>query len=625
MNTDYNRKALLLTIILMGVFAVLSFCIFSESVNAEVRLNVSFTEYVTRNVSFAKNFTLEEDVELNTIIGYVNVSNPSNETVYDIFVDFQNTANIVGNMTWMSGRNGTQYSNTSNIATLHIPELRMHQSSLFNYSVDATIEILNLTTDYSLNTFSRKVLAGDNFTIRQYVTNQLSTTQQAINSINITMETQGVTYNNTWTENFTFAKLYTSGDWTNVSNETNRTWHWTPNGGILPYLEEDNITFVISTPASVPSSYTYLMLKETLAYSANTVASNISLKNITAKMKVGFNVTKQIIRPSNNNKDHNVTWESVARVGVPYSVSYRLKEVDVWVTSTIDPNVIVNDTVTNIPLNRTYKPNSEINETLPWSNVGSEWIFNYTDGSGGYPPPIVWMKPEYELMFRRSQIVNYSQVSNATDLYMKYIYVIAGYWLQIEKNITSIGDDEYRIYIDVRNIGNAATPQNLTVTVFDMIPNNFKNTSMTPNPVQSQDVTGSFNGTVYQWAIDQKSPSNASLYKKGDLLNRDKWNATYNVSGFGEYQVSQLYIVGLDPRQVDGAFGSPLITIIVGLQTYSKEILYLGIVLFLVILNITNLLVSTKINRKIDKKIPFDAHKYHQLRKEIEHLKNQIK
>ena len=82
----------------------------------------------------------------------------------------------------------------------------------------------------------------------------------------------------------------------------------------------------------------------------------------------------------------------------------------------------------------------------------------------------------------------------------------------------------------------------------------------------------------------------------------DRYTLNYSVNGTGTFKVSDLYIVGLDPRQVDGANTSGAISILSGIASTSRELLYLGVVVFLVAINIGNFLMTSKINKKLDKK-----------------------
>lgn len=610
------------------------------SVMATTLLNITLTEVFHRNVTFAQNFELDEATPYRRIYGEINVSNPfpNVDTIYDIYVILSNTEGLIGDITWIAGRNGTQFNSSSpgEFYYLHIPELRANDSTLFNYSMNGSIvnEPLNLSTDYGSNTFTKKVLAGENFTIKQNVRNQ-DFGQNMITDVNITIFTQGINWTNgteSFLFNFSLSSLNQSDDWTNVTQFSNSTWSWVPNGGNLLFNITYNITYNISPPFQTPDTATYLALLETLEYRIASTSSNLTVHNVTGGARVNFSETKRIIRPSNNLQDTNVTWESSAAVGTPLNISFQLTRVTMWVTSTLNPNIYANDSTSGLRLLRNFTPDTEINLTASWSTGSSPWIFNFSDGTGGTPPPIVWMKPEYTILYKNQQILNYSVTTNGTDVYLKYIYVVSGYWLEVFKNVTNWGADNYTIEILVRNRGNQPTPQNLTVTVYDFVPSGFINGTMSPLPnsyqaVQSSTESGgeNYSGTAYLWDIPQKDPYNASLFQRGSGEGNESFRITYNVSGEGDYRVQQLYIVGLDPRQVDGAFASPLITIIVGLQTYSKEILYLGVVLFLIVLNITNLVVSSRINKQVDKRLPHNYHEYQKLKEEIERLKEHVK
>lgn len=604
------------------------------------RINISLSEVVTRNVSYNRFFSDGEAVTTYTIRGTVNVTNVGNDTLFDIYVTFKNTNNLLNQsadttvgpdtrnntyFVWEAGRNGTDLNGTPpQYITLHIPELRANESTRFNYSVNTSLtEPLNIETDYNIqpdnNFYYNKVLAGENFTIKQNITNSLAVASD-ITNINITIDAQAINWNgSSLFANFTLLHVNQSHDWRNVSQYSNLTWSWTPYGGTLNSQNTSTIIFTIRAPDLVPSTATYLALQETLVYTTPATASNLTLINVIASSYLNLSFDKRISQPSTNVLDRNATWEIRPYVNTHLPIAYNLTRVTLWVTETINPNIYANDSIAGTRLLQNYTPNTQVNHSAGWS--GSYWYFNFSDGTSGTPPPIVWMKPEFHIINDFGQILNYSITTNGTDIYLKYIYVISGYWLEVEKNITNTGPDNYTINISVFNRGNGHTPQNLTVSVYDVIPSGFLNTSsIYPNPNSIQTITGIYNGSALQWDIPQREPYNASLFARGDPNGYDRWYAAYNVSGIGDYNVLDLYIVGLDPRQVDGAFSSPLISVIGGIQSYSKEILYFSIVLFLIVLNTTNLFISSKIHKKLE-----GQHDLNMLRHDIEDLKSKIR
>lgn len=562
------------------------------------RVNITMTETVSQNVTFAADFLLTENTEYCSIAGVLNVSNPSPDTVNDIYLNYSFTANMNSTFVYDAGRFGLQVSGvangTDNPFVVHIPELLANESTRFVYNVSCSTvnPPLDINTTYENfdHGFTRKVLAGENWSVTQFVSNDFS---QSITGINISIEAQNVTWNGT-TDGFLLAFLNATGDYLNVTgNGTNQTqWYWNANGGTLTTGSSANISYVVTAPDNVPTSDTYMAIRERLTYQIAYLASNLSLDNVSAKSQLDFNVEKRIIQPSDNENNTNVTWQANADVISPINASYQLRQVTIWVTEALDPS---NKTTSFGFLETNETPDVEVNLSSPFA--ATAWDFNFTDGSSqASPPPIVWMKPFFDLRNTESQIVNSSLTQSGNDIYMKYIYVINGYWLQIDKNISSLDEDTYRIDIFVENIGNAWTPQNLVVTAYDYVPAEFTAFNFSQGAASTGSANGSgFNGTSYQWVIPPKSPFNASLGPSTETLANRSWSMNYFVNGTGDYRVSDLYIVGLDPRQVDGAPAFTGISVVSNFITKSSEFFYVFIVLFLIVLNIINFMYTRKI------------------------------
>lgn len=476
---------------------------------------------------------------------------------------------------------------------------------MFNYSVDCTSvdPPLNIETNYTNaeTGINRKVLAGHNWTITQNASNQLAI-GVPINSIDITIRAKNVSWNTT-DEPFELVNLYTVGDWSNVTGNgtSNETWSWNVNGGTLNPSAWNYITYDVQAPDNVPTSASYLALEEELSYSIAYLASNLSLTDVTGIADIDFDLNKRIVQPADNDNNTNATWEVNANIDVPANFSFNLTKVSLWVTTTLDPSD------TNIPvfgpLNDTQLPNAEINQSASWA--ATAWRFNYTDASdnGTSRPPIVWIRPYFTIMNAYNQIVNSTITQNGNDYYMKYIYVVNGYWLQIDKNITNIGADQYQIDTLVENIGNAWTPNGLVVTVYDFVPAEFAPWDWSNGYDSNSTVTGNgFNGSSYRWSIPLKSPRNASLGPSTETYLNRTWNVSYKVNGSGDYRVSELYVVGLDPRKVDGAGTHEGITVTSAFASASAEAIYVLVVVFLVIINVVNFIMTRRINQKLNHK-----------------------
>jgi hypothetical protein len=586
-------------LIIIGLLFIFSMSIVSAYPSY---INITITEWVTRNVTFAENFDLEQETKSCTILGVINITN-LNDTVpiSDIYLEFTNTDEMISNFSHVDGRIGVHIGNRTagENWTIHIPQLLGTNYSVWHYnlSCETTTPPLNISTSYKtlVDSVQTKVLAGKEFNITQWATN---TAPYEITDLNITMETMGVEWNGSF-DNFTFYKKYLVGDSGNLHNITNRTWWWAPSGGTLAGGNNENITYSLKSPDSVPTSQTYLALKETSEYNIPYLVSNLTIINVEAVSDVKLNAEKTIIRPATNVNDSNVTWRADAEIEVPYNIGYNLTKVSVWITHNRSP------LATDTPFGskgRNYSGSSAsyqtgiINSTNGWSM--EDFQFNYTD----VPPPIVWVKPFFSIYDDETQIVRASYTKNKGDIYLKYIYVVNGYWLEVNKTVLAKEDqDQYEITIVVKNIGNAWTPSGLVVTAYDYIPSEFSApwnyTPSTHNYRHSSNVLGGgYNGTSYEYVIDPKGQFNSSLGPD------EIWNVTYTINGTDEYKVSELYIVGLDPKQVDGAGTHTGISINSIMYSYTKEIFYVAGVLALIILNIVNFTMTKRIERKIHEK-----------------------
>ena len=677
------------------------FVFLSVSVSAQTYLNITITEESYQNVSFARDFYLEEIVEYSLVMGWVNITNPSDEAVYDIRVKMDNLGNLATNVTWYDGRHGVQAvglttenfvvnfpdpisrvpqpfregqdldrdnrtdfiwannthliidlssevdlialplpvgeplddpghsvsftmvpiisptsgetlgwvdgSSISNQAgqidggvidihqapnpdfvVLHVPELTPGDYAVFTYN--ATTDVappLNISTSY-LHDQLTKVMANECFNVRQNATNQFNG-GLPLEEVNITMTMQTVVWNDT-SSNFSFQTLFEEGDWENVDAITdhNQTWYWNVNNGTIGWEDMYYINYTVCAPVTVPNSSTYRFLVEELNYRTIGTITGVDISDIKAGADVRFNLTKRIDRPTDDEFNRYVIWESQPSVATSTDIQFNLTKVSVWVTQNEDPNQFT------VLKDRYFPEDNEqlVNRTQRW--FGDHWYFNYTDGSHpDAPPPIVWMMPYYHIADIDDQIERLFITTSGEDYYFKYIYVVNGYWLEVEKNVTNIGADNYSISLFVWNIGPGFTPRDLTVTVYDFVPENFTVNDWTITPTQSGPVSGAFEGEFHYWDIPpQRTPQNASFAPAGEI--NSTWNVSYNVTGFGEYRVSDLFIVGLDPRLVDGASSSEVVSVLSSMTSRSTESVYIMVVFALVAINILNYVFTKK-------------------------------
>ena len=579
-------------------FLIIMLILASNIFSTQEQIRVEFREYVNQSVLYnpLKSgtgvwFDTNENQTNYSLMGEIVISNqrPNNESVSDIYVSIGSVGNI-SLPTYKEGRSGSFISSnlSSGLLILYIPELNANENSTWSYVINHT-QIqppLNLYTNYSFP----KILAGDNLsindTLRNEFVNASDQNSTCIYDINLTQTTIPVNFSGLL-YNITFDSTSTNGsDSGNVSYASNnQTQFWNVLGGnCLNQNSTTNINYSISPPSNFPTSAHYRITNTTLTYNLNSTISYLRLVDITAISRADIGFEKNIEGPTFiSSPDFNVTWNVTGFFNSTSNISYELREVTLWVSqrnvngSYTDPNTIDNDTVTNTALNITYTPFQIVNGTNPWTSSG--WTFNYTD----IPSPIVWMETNFTILNDGVQLINRSITRNENDFFIKELYVIVGYWLEINKNVTAINNNSYTIEINVRNKGNSATPENAIVTVYDFVPNNYNFSSgfTYSDPVggwyttasANSSIVGPFNGTLIQWALIPTTNGglNSSLDGRvGSFNENNTWSVTYNVTGFGEYRVMDVYVAGLDPQKVDGAGTSEKVEVLQRLDMSSN-------------------------------------------------------
>jgi hypothetical protein len=564
------------------VLITIAFC--SSAIFASEQIRVDLVEKVNQKVIYNPLSSdassgvwagINENQSEYNLTGFVIVTNSNpNETLSDIYVSLVDTTNITL-PTFVEGRPGVFIGNdtSSGALVLHIPELSPGENSTwkFNGNVSNIIPPLNLTTSYS----ESKLLAGDTLTISDLIVNEIDNStflETCINNIILIQKTTPVDFAGTL-YNFTFnTSTGISGtDGSNATFDNNRQQTWSLRaGGCLNKTQSESITYDIVSPYNIPESTDYIMSNTTFQYEINHTLSSLSVGEIKGISEAQVSFEKAILGAADPLLyGSNVTWNVTGQFSSGLDITYNLTAVTLWVSQRnvngafTDPNTIDNDTISNASLTIAYTPNFLVNSTNPWSSAG--WQFNYSD----LPSPIVWMDVNYTIADDGAQLVDRSVSREGDDIYIKELYLIVGYWLEINKNISALNKDNYHIRIDVHNKGNQVTPGGAIVTIYDFIPSNFNlngsfqfSQSGWYNTAESNNsITGEFNGTLHQWAIIPQTILNTSFAQGPAFNTNTTWSVDYNVTGFGDYTLLDVFITGLDPQKVDGAGGSTSVVV----------------------------------------------------------------
>ncbi|MBT8508914.1 hypothetical protein AZH53_10910 [Methanomicrobiaceae archaeon CYW5] len=246
-----------------------------------------------------------------------------------------------------------------------------------------------------------------------------------------------------------------------------------------------------------------------------------------------------------------------------------------------------------------YKPADGLATILnPGESAGTETIEFAFDGV-----PVIWANATFVLGQNGTHgwVRNYTVETqwNATYgsdfIVSQSIWVVGDYLIKATKHVVPFAgeDTKFRVYIVVENIGGTQTPN---AYIYDMIPtnmsvvddsgkwddgiSNFVNSSalFTTNSTVATPMAGYDAGQI--WGL---APLQPGAIGDGDY---DDWTQitdnqqvviAYNMTGSGDFRLSDVYIVGVDPVNSLNDHTSPIVTLFGG----SKSANYEGIFILL--------------------------------------------
>ena len=553
-------------------------------------LNITIEEYISEDTSYNP---LNGGETQNSFFaeGFIRVQNVhSTEAVENILIDFSSVSNIY-NVTYVSGNLGYVLDFDSVNLNLKIPTLGAGRTTIFRYDINTSS--LSAPLNFSTSYLQNKILAGYDLTIYddiQNIHNSLCLYDINISQRALTADVNGSFYNFTFDES-----SLTGSDFTNASFLNNRTLIWNVlNSSCLDPNNVTDISYNLEIPSNISVSDFYDIINSTITYKFNDSFSGVAFSRAKAYVDLDLQFDKSVIERFGSN---NATWQILAQITNPTNITVNLEKVSLWVsernatgTGFTNPSVYDQDISSGDDLVRNYFPHTLLNNTdgVVFNNTGSEWTFNYTYSSS----PIIWLNAINSIIDNDAQIVDRDFSFSSDSLYLKEVYVASGYWLEISKNVTRLSQENYSVYILVRNLGTSVTPPNQIVVIYNFLPFEVNLTSsfvFSESTWYTTDETNEslnddiYNGTMYQFAITpQNNPFNASLDKFiGTYNSNNTWSVSFNVSGLGEYSFDDLFLTGLDPLHVNeyGATESIDLRSVYKIVSSKGEFLLMGIAL----------------------------------------------
>ena len=455
-------------------------------------------------------------------------TNPSGITLSDVYVYLAN-GNTLSSSWALDTTPGTNKI-TSNVGvssdgttvTIHIPEIKSNEFVNVTYTIsnDAIHAPLYMNVSYVDNKLAAYV--GANTTISLTVARDDTNVPAGDTITNIKATFHSGDYDSDSTDDFTF-------NTTTLSFANKALGESETKQAIATINDADAFEHIPDTVYLVTLSNT--TLEYTISSTTRSV-SGVKVNDVDGKTSnIITDLTKQL---------SGGRWRFTPRVNITSgdSLSYELSSVTMWVTRNDNLNTIVDQTT------NTMGGSPGLPATLTGGNVwtGNTWILGEFSGI-----PAGFLKPSINLTYDTTQFPSSYTTNNGTMTILKKIWIVNGYLVQVNKTVTPTATSGvYDISIKVTNVGSDSTPD---VIVYDIVSNKFSITSgPTPaaNGTTSVSVQG-LTGTAYWWDV-------------GTLTSGETKTITYTVTGSGEYPLTDLYLVGVDPAQSFNMQSTPSLT-----------------------------------------------------------------
>ncbi len=454
--------------------------------------------------------------------GSIIITNELTSTdLYNVVVKF-NTGNTF--TPWSVDGSGASASITNGglVQTVNIPHLAPKGFVKLNYQISNAAKLpVQLSVTYDNN----KVNIGGSTNVQLVITKDNSVLTNSVTGITVHVvpaTTLGV-------KDWTFSNVLTNPDGSIT---------WAP-ADLTSSNSQDTLGFTATEANSAAHTdgssdvQIYDMATSFIQYSVTSTtntAASVSVSGSPSAQTTGVtsNLAKQYVSGTQWSFTPKVTNSNAE------DVTFTLNSVTFWATPNSDPNSAVSSTI------QTFTPlNYYLSQGSSWTNPAISVDIGTT--------PAGFIKSDLTVKDDSTQMpktyVSQNDPSGSVSL-VKQIWVYRGYNIEVTKAITKDGDN-FRITITVKNTGSKQTPDN--VLVYDIVPTATFTVvagSMNPDPgANHQSVsTPGMSGMAYWWNVGPLGP-------QGSISPVDTRTITYEVSGSGDYPISDIFLIGVDPAQ----------------------------------------------------------------------------
>lgn len=491
-------------------------------------LSISIAEHMNRSDIYTPSNTTLSGVTASGILsgdGTVTITNNLASTdLYQVNVTFTK-----GNTTGWAVASGAatltnDYPSIGQV-TVHMTQLVHAQSVILAYQVSPTAVLpVYINASYTSN----KVTIGGSTGVNLTITKDSSAILSDVTGITVKVVPRDVNTNGI--RDWVFSSP-TSGATVSASDGSIT---WNPASlttgaptAMMNFTTTENDSLAHNDAAQDVQIYD--MANTSITYTLTSTTSTEAGVKVSGSPSASVtNVTSDVQKAFVNGNNWNFT-PTVKNTNIE-DVTFTLNTVTFWAT--------LNTNLMGTATTQIFTPNQDLARGAIWTTAP------ITVNVGG--TPVGFIKSTLTVKDDSTQMPRSFISSNgaAGVTLLKKIWVINGYNVEVTKAITSISPGNFLITITVKNTGSKATPPN--VLVYDIVPSTFTNSTMTtPAPMGQTAVNlAGVTGEAYWWNV-------------GPLAALASTTITYQVAGSGDYPLSDVFLIGVDPAQTINLQSTP--------------------------------------------------------------------
>ena len=496
-------------------------------------LGISITETMSRGDTYTPALPTGGSTTNGALIGSgtVTITNNLGSTeLYYISIVFNKGS--TNGWTSTDGAYIADDTPSSGKVTVTIPKLTHGTSMHVTYTITSSATLpLYLTATYANN----KVNVGGSTDITVTLNKDTSIINNDISNVIVTITSKDINTNSV--KDWSFSNPSTIKGTATVNGDGSITW----NVGTLTQ-SESNPTLSFKATENDENAHSDSNNNLALFDMADSdIAYQVTTSPTTAGVSIDGNptaITSGLSTDSSKQQLSGNSWQFTPKITNTNSedVTFTLSSVSFWATPSNNLNTIIDQRT--LTQGSSSLPN-DLPKSAVWTATPFSFVYNGV--------PAGFIKPSFTVKNDDTQVPkSYSSTNGAGSVQLlKKIWVLNGYNIEVVKTITDLGGGVYQIDITATNIGTKKSPD--YVLVYDIVPSGFTASNFNPATTGDASVANPVSGHAYWWNV-------------GPLDVGAHVDLQYRATGSGDYELTDIFLIGVDPAQSMNLQSTPSLT-----------------------------------------------------------------